>query len=167
LAGSKEVQENVVEEMKKVRDVVSKGLDVRVKNAIKVRQPLSVLTTGIKIDDKYLSLIQDEVNVKEIVLDTNLGDVVSINLTVTPELKKEGDTRELIRAVQDLRKNSGLTPKDIPALHYFGNDDVKGFIESVTKNVMQSCVLSQIVFDSGFKGEDLKIGDYSIKLKIV
>jgi len=160
------VREDVIEEMKKVRDVVSKGLDVRVKNAIKVRQPLSALTTGIKIEDAYLSLIQDEVNVKEIVFDANLGDGVVIDLAITPELKREGDTRELIRAVQDLRKNTGLTPKDTPALHYFGNDDAKKFIDSVTGGIMQSCVLSQVIFDSSLDVEDAKVGDYSIKLKI-
>lgn len=160
------VQEAVVEEMKKVREVVSKGLDVRVKNAIKVRQPLSVLTTGIKIEDLYLLLIKDEVNVKEVVFNQSLGDSVQIDLTITLELKKEGDTRELIRAVQDLRKTAGLTPKDTPVLHYFGNDDVKEFVESVAEGLMQACVLSRIVLDSGLEGEDVKVGDHSIKLKL-
>lgn len=160
------VQENVIEEMKKVRDVVSKGLDARVKNAVKVRQPLSVLTTGIKVEDEYLSLVQDEVNVKEIVFDANLGDGVIIDLTITPELKKEGDTRELIRAVQDLRKSSGLTPKDTPSLHYFGNNDAKEFVESVTGSLTQACVLSRVVFDNSLETEDIKVGDHLIKLKI-
>ncbi len=164
---AQEVQENVIEEMKKVRDVVSKGLDVRVKNAIKVRQPLSILTTGIKVEEEYLSLIQDEVNVKEIALDTRLGDGVTIDLTITPELKKEGDTRELIRAIQDLRKNAGLTPKDAPRLHYFGNDDVRFFVESVIENITEACVLSQIVLDSNIEVDEVKVGDYSIKLKII
>lgn len=161
------VDENVIEEMKKVRDIVSKGLDVRVKNAIKVRQPLSILTTGIKVEEEYLSLIQDEVNVKEIVFDTRLGDGVTIDLTITPELKKEGDTRELIRAIQDLRKNAGLTPKDTPRLHYFGNDDVRFFVESVIQNITEACVLSQIVLDSNIEVDEVKVGDYSIKLKII
>ncbi len=163
---AQEVRENVIEEMKKVRDVVSKGLDVRVKNAVKVRQPLSVLTTGIKVGDEYLSLVQDEVNVKEIVFDANLEDGVIIDLTITPELKKEGDTRELIRAVQDLRKSSGLTPKDTPSLHYFGNDDAKEFVESVTGSLTQACVLSRVVFDNSLETEDIKVGDYLIKFKI-
>ena len=119
-----------------------------------------------KENDAYLSLIQDEVNVKEIVFDANLGDGVVIDLAITPELKREGDTRELIRAVQDLRKNAGLTPKDTPALHYFGNDDAKKFIDSVTGGIMQSCMLSQVIFDSSLDVEDAKVGDYSIKLKI-
>ena len=161
------VDDGVIGEMKKVRDVVSKGLDVRVKNAIKVRQPLSVLTTGIKVEDKYISLIQDEVNVKEIVFDANLGDVVSIDLTITPELKKEGDTRELIRAVQDLRKNVGLTPKDTPALYYFGNDSIKKFLESVSEDLVHACVLSQVIYDNSLETEDIKVGDYSVKLKLL
>ncbi|MBI3571982.1 hypothetical protein HY091_00385, partial [Candidatus Kaiserbacteria bacterium] len=31
---------------------------------------------------------------------------------ITPELQKEGELRDLVREVQDLRKDAGLEPKD-------------------------------------------------------
>ncbi len=161
-----EIKVEIVEEMKKVRDVVSKGLDVRVKNAIKVRQPLSLLTTGIKIAEQYLGLIQDEVNVKQVTFDESLGDIVTLDLSITPELKKEGDTRELIRAIQDLRKNNGLTPNDTPALFYSGNEEVKLFVESITDALTQACLLSEITYKDSIESEEIKVGEYQMKLNL-
>lgn len=160
------VRTEVIEEMKKVRDVVSKGLDVRVKNAIKVRQPLQMLLSGIKIQDEYLGLIQDEVNVKEIVWNSELGDVIMIDLVITPTLKKEGDTREFIRAVQDLRKNAGLTPKDTPTLYYSGNEQVKNFVQSITETIIQACVLKGIENQEGLDGVETVLGEYVLTLKL-
>lgn len=163
----KEIREDVINEMKKVREVVSKGLDVRVKNAIKVRQPLSVLTVGVKIEDAYLDLVKDELNVKGVAFDASLGETAMFDLVITPELKKEGDTRELVRAIQDLRKSTGLTPKDMPTLHYSGNAEVKEFVESIASNLKTTCVLSEIVFDTNIETEEIKFADTTIKLKLL
>jgi isoleucyl-tRNA synthetase len=40
------------------------------------------------------------------------GASVALDLTVTPELRLEGLARELVRAVQDLRKDAGLKVSD-------------------------------------------------------
>lgn len=161
------VDENSIEEMKRVRDIVSKGLDARVKNKIKVRQPLSSLTIGTKIKTDYLHLIEDEINVKEIIFDVTLNDDVLLDLNITESLKKEGDTRELIRAVQDLRKSAGLTPSNEAVLMFSGNQEVQTFVEDVKSSLMQACVLSKIDFDLGLDGEAVQVVDYSIKLKLL
>lgn len=50
----------------------------------------------------------DELNVKEI----KSGKVVELDLDLTTELIDEGDFRELLRAVQSLRKKHDLVPSD-------------------------------------------------------
>jgi isoleucyl-tRNA synthetase len=40
------------------------------------------------------------------------GSSVALDLEVTPELRREGLTRDLVRAVQDLRKEAGLRVED-------------------------------------------------------
>jgi isoleucyl-tRNA synthetase len=52
------------------------------------------------------------------------GASVALDLTVTPELRLEGLARELVRAVQDLRKDAGLNVSDRIQLAVEGDGEV-------------------------------------------
>ncbi len=97
----------VLEEMEAARRIVSLALELRAKAGIKVRQPLARLTAP-KLPDALKTIIIDEVNVKEFVE----GEEVLLDTTITPELKEEGEVRDLIRSIQDLRKKAGFSPSD-------------------------------------------------------
>ena len=56
--------------------------------------------------------MKDEVNVKNIIFDENINGEVELDTNITEELKQEGSVRELVRYLQDMRKNLGLTPAD-------------------------------------------------------
>jgi isoleucyl-tRNA synthetase len=103
----------VLEKMITVRSICTIGNALRKKLAIPVRQPLQSITVKSEVlGTEYLTLIQDELNVKEVLFDVTLEEEAVLNTAITPALKAEGDYRELIRAVQDLRKTKGLTPSD-------------------------------------------------------
>jgi isoleucyl-tRNA synthetase len=53
---------------------------------------------------------------------TNGGETVALDVTITPELRREGLAREVIRLVQDERKNAGLDVSDRIAL-WWGTAD--------------------------------------------
>lgn len=110
------VDEVVIEGMSEVRRVVSEALEIRAKNNIKVRQPLARLQFSSSVASMGADmsfLIQEEINVKEVVKTTGGGKVpVSLDLKITPELKREGDVREFIRFVQQSRKEQNLSPHD-------------------------------------------------------
>lgn len=99
--------EKIVAEMKTVREVVTKGLELRQKAGQKIRQPLQSLTIEEQGLDAYYDIIKDELNVKEI-----LSGTLALDTEITPELKQEGIARELMRAIQDTRKQKGLMPED-------------------------------------------------------
>jgi isoleucyl-tRNA synthetase len=103
--------------MAQVRDFVTKTLAERASRGIKIRQPLAKLTLAKKKwEDGLYSLLKEELNVKEIVFDPGLRLPAEIDWTITPELKKEGQAREVVRNIQELRKAAGFTPKDIIAV---------------------------------------------------
>lgn len=148
-----DVNTALLDEMSLIRDVVTRGLEARQKAGIKVRQPLAALAVPVVIDPKYIAIIQDELNVKEVRTDDLLDTgTVSLNTTITDALKREGDLRELIRTVQDLRKERGLTPDQSIALTLPAHcqDLVKEFEGEFTKKVLADKLV--------FEGEVLQIG---------
>jgi isoleucyl-tRNA synthetase len=103
------VNEIVIAEMAEVRDYVNQALSIRAKSGMKVRQPLALLSIpkmGKFVD--YADVLKEEVNVKEV----EIGNELELDLTLTPELKKEGLMREVIRNVQSARKKAGLNIED-------------------------------------------------------
>ena len=123
--------------MEEVRRVVSLALEARARANIKVRQPLARLKIKKAIHDELLELIKDEVNVKEIVTDGSLTEPVSLDTTLTPELREEGELRELIRTIQDLRKEKGLKPGEPAVLStsaaFASNATLKKFESEIKK----------------------------------
>jgi isoleucyl-tRNA synthetase len=145
----------LLEKMEEARRIVSLALEARAKSGIKVRQPLSSLTVrsqvlNFKNNDELLNLIKGEINVKEVIFRKNLRDEVELNLELTPELKEEGFLREIIRGIQDLRKKTGLTPKDRPKLLVKANEKGKKFIEKYASRIKRETLLSRLELTARF-----------------
>jgi isoleucyl-tRNA synthetase len=140
------VDMDTLETMRRVRDVVSKGLMIRTQNKIPVRQPLSLLTTKLlsQISDEYLGIIADELNVKDVVLDSNLSEDIVLDLVITEELQKEGDVRNLMRAIQDARKEKNLSPKDSVTLVISYE-----IPENLKEEVSKTCNIGKIELGTG------------------
>ncbi len=131
-----EVDPVVLGKMSIVREFVTLALEARTRANIKVRQPLATLRTNIELEPAYAAIVADEINVKEVVYDAALTERVTLDTTITPELKTEGNVRELMRAIQDARKEIGLTPNDRITLII--SEDTKKLMESFEGVVLQT-----------------------------
>jgi len=103
------VHELVVKDMETVRDYVNQALSLRAAAKLKIRQPLASVTIPtagefVNFDDVLL----DELNVKQVIV----GGELAIDTELTPELLREGVSREIVRYVQAARKNAGLNVDD-------------------------------------------------------
>lgn len=109
---AKSFDESILNNMNQVRELVTLGLDARQKANIKVRQPLSLVKIKVSIDLEYQQILLDELNVKALEIDSELEHDIYLDVTITEELKQEGEMRELSRAIQEMRKNANLMPSD-------------------------------------------------------
>ena len=99
----------LIEDMKLVRKIVEMGLGQRKLANIKVRQPLRQMTVdGLSLGSDLEKLILDELNIKKIIWAKNKSDFsVILDLDLDSQLVAEGKLRELVRQVQDKRKELG------------------------------------------------------------
>lgn len=103
------VNELVVQDMETVRDYVNQALSLRAAAKLKIRQPLASMT--VPTLGKFVNfedVLIEELNVKKVIQ----GDALALDLEITPELKREGLAREIIRYAQSARKNAGLNIDD-------------------------------------------------------
>lgn len=163
------VDEEVLADMARTRELVTAGLALRMDRKddygqIKIRQPLSYASySGKRLNDYYESIMREELNVKRINWVEDLDDYrasgvtndeeadkwVELDKSLTPELKSEGLSREVIRAVQKARKNAGLNVDDRIVLCLSSSDDsvseaISTWKDNIAKEVLANQMTSKL-----------------------
>ncbi len=181
-----ESDKEILADMAEVRHIVSLALEARAKAGIKVRQPIASLKIkndlnllsasdwrlGMPVVEKskiknneLLNLIKDEVNAKEIVFDNTIESEIVMDTIITPELKREGQFRELVRTVQELRKTTGLMPSDVVTLEIKTNDDGQALVKEFEQELKKASLLKEISFKE-VAGEAVDVDGIPFVLKI-
>ena len=96
-------------QMHQARLISEKAHAKRKEAGIKVRQPLLKLSVNNPNDlpKEIKKIIADEVNVKKVEIKKGKILTLSLDTKITPELKVEGQAREIIRNIQSARKEAG------------------------------------------------------------
>ncbi len=156
------VDEQVLREMATVRDYVNQALSLRAAERIKIRQPLASVTvptlgTSVNFED----ILTEELNVKKVVQ----GEELALDFNVTPELKREGLMREIIRHVQSARKAAGLNVDDRINLSLkTGNEELRKAIEEHTKTIGEETLAQEFADVQDGHDTTVKIEDYELRI---
>ena len=84
---------------------------------------------------------------------------------LTPELLAEGAVREVMRAVQDMRKDAGLEPSDRIALTVATDEAGQSAVVAHKELLQKTVGANDVVFDVAF-GTTVTAGEYTFTLAI-
>ncbi|HSD98725.1 MAG TPA: isoleucine--tRNA ligase [Patescibacteria group bacterium] len=111
-----DIQEDLIdkkleEEMTLARKIAEMTHSQRKEAGIKLRQPLGSITVTVPtgLSKEIAQVIADEVNVKTVTVDPGEELTVSLNTDITPDLKEEGEARDIARQIQEERKKLGTS----------------------------------------------------------
>jgi len=179
-AGS--VNETVLREMAEIRLGIEQGLSQRAAHKLKVRQPLAeALVSMSKLPESsetavhYTQIVREELNVKYARLSEMLSKGMEgtlyeavLDFELTPELKREGIMRELVRQVQEARKKAGLQVNDrIRLVLEAADDEVKQAVVEHADTIKSETLAVSLNEDavSGYKAE-AKVDDTELTISL-
>ena len=139
---------------------------------LKAKSGVFIISGGRIIVDEKWTITKEECEIAYIgkpgfeVKEEN-GILVSLDTTITKELKIEGYQREFISFINKLRADKGLSIKDKIKLVYFTSNPE--FEEAMTLNIdlMKSMILADDISKKENQGKDLEIDGLKITIDIV
>ncbi len=163
------LNKEIRESMEKIRKIIEMGLSLRAEQGVKVRQPLNLLVVNGKPVDKNLEkLLLEEVNVKKIrysqkevqkIVYKEVDNLkVGLNFQITDELKSEGAMRDLVRQLQQARKEADFEIDARIKIYHEKNDLFEKF-----KKELQEEVLIEKLFEINKEPDGF---DYKKEVKI-
>ncbi|MFA6159559.1 MAG: isoleucine--tRNA ligase [Parcubacteria group bacterium] len=189
IADEKLIDEKLNEEMREARIIISLGLQLRADAKIKVRQPLEELRImNYELKEEFQNIIKEELNIKSIsfsnksekenlekdgwkvigrIIDSSNTYFIALKIEITPELKLEGQAREVIRFIQEMRKEAGFEVDNRIEIVYSGKSKIFNNIDLkklIAKETLANGILSSDEVSGDLKktfevdGEELEIG---------
>lgn len=158
-ASKKLIDLNLESEMEIVRKIVAQGLAIRKEKQIKVRQPLRLVKIKMArpVKSDLVELIKEELNVKNIEFHKDLEAELIFDESLDKELLSEGYAREMIRQLQDMRKEAGYRVSDSAVCYWYSDD--KDVSEAI--RLWQESIRSEVVLKNMNESKESKSFDVS------
>jgi len=128
-------------------------------------------TLSIEVNGKNVDLTAEKLDIRRIekaqVKVLNEGTLtVGLDMEVTEELAQEGDVRDLVRGIQNLRKESGFDVTDRIKLTLFGSDKLKAAFKAFTDYIAQETLAVSIEWKEVPSMTEVEAGDESWKVAL-
>jgi isoleucyl-tRNA synthetase len=150
------VDAQLLAEMELAQQIVERGLAARAGAGIKVRQPLQAYCSDVakQLSPGLAVIVCDELNIKQL----QFGEE-KLDVELTDALRLEGVARELIRHINQLRKESGLSIQDQIVIHQQGFDEV---VSQYRDEILKATLATNIVIDAAGEMKEIEGGTIGI-----
>jgi len=128
------------------------------------------LTLVIAGNSLTLSLEDVEITSQDIegwlVANSN-GITVALDITISPELRKEGIARELVNRIQNIRKDSGFEVTDKIKVHLEKNETLEEAVYANEAYIKSETLTETLVFEEKiFNGSEIEFDEIKTKITI-
>lgn len=182
VACSKKIDKELIAQMENTRNIIKVVLALRAKEKIKVRQPLSKLYLNQNELDKIpelKDLIIQETNIKNIFFFKEKEElaekikthqegeiIVGLDPEITPELKNEGEAREIVRQIQEMRRKVNYKIDDRILIAYSGKENIfQEFGRLIAKETLARKITPGHLANADLK-EKLKLDDQTLEIEV-
>jgi isoleucyl-tRNA synthetase len=169
--------QSILNHMRIVRKIVELGLSIRAEQKIKVRQPLAKLSFAVgesfasigndlNQNKEFHGIIAEELNVKEVeyaeaveqssyIHKEDNEAMVWLDIELTEELKKEGVVRDVIRTINQMRKDQSLTIEDRVEVYFATkNTQIKEVLSEYQEQIKNTVLATKLQEDKGLENPE-------------
>ena len=149
----------------RIKEEIAKMNQMDLANTVKAGkvQPIMIDDTEIDLDASNLLVTMQG---KEGFAFAGEGEIgVIIETTITPELKEEGDLREILSKVQNMRKDKGFEVLDRINLYIANNEKLENLVKKHEEEIKHETLTDEVVYnvqresytDTNINGEHVDI----------
>ena len=98
--------------------------------------------------------------------DDSIENEVELDTHITLDLRLEGQYRELVRAIQDMRKKEGLNPMDIISLRIETSVEGQELINKFKIDLLKTVGAKEVIINEN-EGVEIKIDEFVFTISLV
>ena len=91
---------------------------------------------------------------------------VVLNTTITEELKEEGQLREILSKIQNMRKEKEFEVADKIRLHVFGNEMLENVARKFEDTIKKETIAEEVIYNESKEYVDCKINGEDFKMQV-
>lgn len=153
------------------KDMKAAAERIEALNQQEIQGLLDGATLSIEVNGKNVDLTAEKLDIRRIekaqVKVLNEGTLtVGLDMEVTEELAQEGDVRDLVRGIQNLRKESGFDVTDRIKITLFGSEKLKAAFKAFTDYIAQETLAVSIEWKEVPSMTEVEAGDESWKVAL-
>ena len=166
------IDQQLSADMSRARRIVEMGHKERDRANLKVRQPLAgAAVPGPQLEPELEAIVLDELNLKSLIYVAPESREVVLDTQLTPELRREGLAREVVRRIQGARKDAGYNIEDRIEVRYRAAGELADAIADWTNHISQETLaVSLLPLDGGagdgFHNATLKVEGEELEIAL-